>query len=386
MDIKYFRNLEELKVISDDWDALLAQSPNNTLSLTWDWIRNWINVYTDSDQLLCIAIYDKQKLVGLAPLWVKQVSYLGIIKLRILGFIGSEEICPDHLDFIIAEKYLNKIPKIFWEYIFGPLHKYWDIWEYHYVPSDSQILHQFCQMAGTDARCLKYEIEGYSICPYISLTESWDNYVSSLSGNQRRALKVSTDLIEQAGTVEWDVCTDISDLDRLMATHIRLHRLSWQDRGQSGSFNTEMFNTFHREFAENRVSRNELLLCSLNLDGNPIGSFYGFEYNKIMYYYLLGVDRAAVPKASIGRVVIGYCVKLSIERGCHELDLLRGFESYKYDWTKRERREWLVTFYNRSVPALLLLLRQYCRRFLKHAVKYMQGLRKKDAGGSTPEQ
>ena len=377
MDIKYIRSVEELSALSGEWDNLLAQSPNNTISLTWDWVRNWIDVYIDSDQLLCIAIYDKQKLVGLAPLWVKQTSYFGIIKLKVLSFIGSEEICPDHLDFIIAEKYINKIPKLFWEAVFGPLRKHWDIWEYHYVPSDSQILHQFCQIAGIEYNCMKYEIEGYSICPYIALPDNWNNYVSSLSGNQRRALKISTDLIENAGTVSWDICKDVSNLDNLLASHIRLHHKSWQDRGQSGSFNTKKFNVFHRKFAENRLSRNELLLCSLNLDGNPIGSFYGFEHNKIMYYYLLGVDREAVPKASIGRVVIGNCVRLSIERGCKELDLLRGFESYKYDWTKYERREWLVTFYNRSLFTLLLLMGLYLRRFMKHVIKYISGTGKK---------
>ena len=373
IDIKCFRSVEELKTISDDWDTLLAQSSNNTVSLSWDWITNWIKIYLGPDKLLCVAAYDDNKLVGLAPLWVKEIRQIGLFKLRILRFIGSEEICSDHLDFIISKKHLRNISSLIWNHLYGELRKFWDIWEYNNVSSDSIILHIFCQQAVTDYRCLRTEITGYTICPYINLPDSWDDYLASLSSNQRRALKVSTELIEKVGALELSVCTNRSTLHEYMRTHIQLHHKSWEDRGQSGSFKSDQFNAFHYSFAENRLLQNKLLLYSLNLDGIPIGSFYGFEHDQIMYYYLLGVDRSAVPKASIGRVVLGHCIRLAIDRKCREFDLLRGFEEYKYDWTKSERREWLVTFYNCSWPALLLLFRRYCSQYIKHAAQFVFG-------------
>ncbi len=373
LHVKCLTSIEEMEAISGQWDLLLARSRNNSYSLSWVWLSHWMSVFLKDDQPLCLAVYDDDELVGLAPLWVKRMRQLGLVSLKVLRFLGSEEISSDHLDLIISRKNSEAICAAIWEHLYGPLRKEWDIWEYFYVSTDSVVLHSLRKLSDVDNRCLQMVISDYAVCPYIALPETWETYKKSLSRNSRRLLKTSTKLVSQAGTLEFRICDSADTISTFFGTHIELHRKSWNDRGLQGSFATERFRQFHRELAEDLLARGALLLCVLDLDGTPVSSFYGLEHNKVMHAYTLGAERAVVPKASVGRVNIGLCVEAAIERGCREFDMLRGWEDYKYSWTDRERRELLITFYNRSLSTLIYILNRFINRFSKQIGKAVLG-------------
>lgn len=371
--VECLTSISEVEAIAGKWDDLLGRSHNNSLMMNWAWISQWLKVYLKSNTLLCLVVYDDQKLVGIAPHWIHKQRILGLGRVKVLRFIGSEEVCGDHLDLIISRKNTEAICKVIWEQLNGPLRSRWDIWEYQYVPAYSPILHALCTLSDNDPTGLGMIFAGYTICPYVSLPSSWDAYVSSLSANQRRALNISTDLLNKTGDLDLQFCDSREEIPAFMQTHIELHRASWQERGKSGSFATEAFRQFHLDLARNLFDRGQLFLCNLLLKGAPIGSFYGFSHDKVLYYYLLGAKREIVPGASVGRVLLGRCIKAAIERGFVEFDMLRGYEDYKYHWTDRERRELLITFYNRSFGALAYILTRFAIRFGKQAGKTFLG-------------
>ncbi len=373
LQLKTLTTVDELAAIADSWDQLLSQSLNNSYSLSWTWLSHWLNVYLGNDRLLCVLVYDDARLVGIAPFWVKKLRQLGIGRLRILRFIGSEEVCADHLDLIISRKNSKAICAAIWEELHGPLRKEWDFWEYNFVPAMSPVLQSLTELADKDNRCLSMNITGFTICPYAMLPDSWETYITSISRSSRGNLKTSTELLTKAGNLQLRICDSHESLPGYLETHMDLHRKSWNDRGQDGSYTTETFKRFHRELSQDLLSRGQLMLCSLELDGVAIGSFYGFIHEKVIYYYLLGVNRAAVPKAGIGRVLLGKCIEAAIGRKCTEFDMLRGFEEYKYYWTDTERRELLITFHNRSINALIFILRQFVNRFSKQVGKVLLG-------------
>ncbi len=373
LHVKCLTGVEELEALSSQWDQLLGQSLNDSYSLTWVWLSHWMSVYLKESRPLCLAIFDDDKLVGLAPFWIKRVRQLGLGNLKILRFIGSEEICADHLDLIVSRKNSKTICAAIWEHLYGPLCKEWDIWEYNYVPSDSRVLQILRELSDKDNRCIEMGITGYTICPYVALPDTWEAYLASLSSNSRGSLKTSACLMTQAGPLELNVCSTVDSIPVFMKTLIALHRKSWKERGQNGSFATEKFRQFHHELAGNLLADGNLFLCNLELDETPVGSFYGFEHNKVMHGYLLGTEHSAVPKASIGRVLLGRCLEAAIKRGCTKFDFLRGYEDYKYNWTDREQRELLVTFYNRSSGALIHIFTQFVNRFSKQIGKTVLG-------------
>ena len=127
-----------------------------------------------------------------------------------------------------------------------------------------------------------------------------------------------------------------------------------------------------------------LFLCSLWLNDQHLGSFYGFAYNKTVYFYVIGVDRHRFLGVNIGRVLLGMCVQESIRRGHREFDLLRGNEEYKYQWTDRDRRNLSLSFHNCTSRALALILCRFVHQFTRQVAKALLWRRQPAAAGTQP--
>lgn len=344
-------------------------SEADALFFSWDWISSWIENYLDDNTLLCLVARERDKTIGIAPLWIDHNSELGLFKLRVVRFLGSTEVCPDHLDFLTRRKQASQVAAAFLDHLLGPLNQEWDSFEYHQVPTGSAALNGLWNLAENDDRCVKQRIDGYSICPYIPLPARWDDYLKALSENQRRSLKITTRLLSEQGELELRFCSSESDLKRELELLMELNQKSWNRRGEAGSFATDRVRKFHSLVAQRFLAQKKLIFCSLWLYGSHLGSFYGFEVEQKVYFYIIAVEQNPHPRVSVGRYLLARCVEEAIERGCTEFDMLRGDEVYKYQWTDQFRRNLLVTFYNRSFRSFAYLLSGFVIDYTKRLVK-----------------
>ena len=58
--------------LRNDWTRLLENSPNDSLTVTWEWLSSWWQAYGAARHLRIIAIWDDNKLVGAAPLLARR--------------------------------------------------------------------------------------------------------------------------------------------------------------------------------------------------------------------------------------------------------------------------------------------------------------------------
>jgi hypothetical protein len=75
-----------------EWQKLLENSDADPFFMSWQWMSQWwINWGSrSSDKLYIIAIYLKDELVGIAPLYIYEATYLkGCIPIKRLQFLGS---------------------------------------------------------------------------------------------------------------------------------------------------------------------------------------------------------------------------------------------------------------------------------------------------------
>jgi CelD/BcsL family acetyltransferase involved in cellulose biosynthesis len=291
----------------------------------------------------------------------------------VLRFIGSGEVCSDHLDLIVRKKNWRATVRVIWEQLMGPLARKWHVLDYHDSSVDSPFLNEIRELADADDRCVNSRISEMTVCPYIQLPESWDAFESSLSANQRRALKVSLSRLGELGELRLDRCDSFEKLDGQMNSLIDLNRKSWRYRGQPGSFSTPSFEHFHRELAKLLLAENQLALCTLRINEEVVGSFYGLLYDRRMHFYVLGVKHDVAPGASVGRVLLAECIKEAIRMRCEEFDLLRGAERYKSDWTDRARRNLTLTIYNRRFMTFLWMAKRSLMSTIRTGVKVTLG-------------
>src|SRR5262245_56250139 len=98
--IEGFRELEAV------WDRLLQQSASNSITLTFDWLSTWWEIFGEGRELYILVVRDGEMVIGIAPMGKRLVQHYGLLPFRRLEFLASgeeeaDEICSDYLDFIL---------------------------------------------------------------------------------------------------------------------------------------------------------------------------------------------------------------------------------------------------------------------------------------------
>lgn len=371
--VKVIRERSELEAFAPHWNELLERSAQNNVFLTWEWVSDWLDVYLEDGGILTLIVFDKDEPVAIAPLHVQIERPARGVSVRVLRFVGSGEVCADHVDMILGGESAESAAKAIWDELFGPLRGEWDVFEYYDAPSDSPAREAFRELARRDRRCIKMELLDDSVCPYLTLPASWSEFLSQCSGTRRYTINYSMNKLAEQGHLEKHLCENPEELEGQMETFISLHQESWVERGKPGSFSSERFKRFHLRVARDFLEKGILFLCSFSLDGAPIASFYGFQYGGKIYYYLLGARVNPVKRVKTGTAVLGQCIEEAIARGCREFDFLRGAEEYKYRWTSTERRNPRIRFYNRTGNAFIFLVLGASYRWAKRVLKTVLG-------------
>jgi len=89
--VSEFWTEEKFKHSQDEWTELLKKTNADPLFLSWSWLHAWWSVCSKpSDELFIIAIYERNELIAIAPLYKENDSYFnGILRTRRLQFIGK---------------------------------------------------------------------------------------------------------------------------------------------------------------------------------------------------------------------------------------------------------------------------------------------------------
>lgn len=373
-EIRIIRTVSEFRALEGSWNELQKRSARKNVFLTWEWVANWVDVYARAEGLLCVALYDGGDLRAVAPLCVQEERRLGA-NARVLRFLGSGEACADHLDFLVDAQSAPDSAKRLWREIFGRLRRDWDVFECYDVRADSLVLASFRSLERRERRCLNAGAEGESVCPYLALPDTWEEYLAQCSGTRRYAITYSMRKLAEQGALEMRFCERPDDLEASMDAFISLHQNTWRQRGWPGAFAAPEFEAFHRRVARDFLAKRVLFLATFLLDGRHIGSFYGFEYERTLYYYLLAVETNPEKRVKTGTAVIGACLQEAIRRGCREFDFLRGEEEYKYRWTAADRRNPRMRIYGGSAAGVARLISDRSWALGKSAAKRVLGKR-----------
>ena len=174
------------------------------------------------------------------------------------------------------------------------------------------------------------------VLPVIDLTDlDWDQFLGARSRNFRSQVRRRLRAAEAEGG-HFRRTTDPITLDADWEHFLRLQDARWEPRGGS-TLSTERSRDFHRDFARALLERGWLRLWFLEIDGEPVATWYGWSLGDRYAYYLGGFD-PAWEKLAPGFVLLSHTIRSALEEGVHEYDLLRGGEAYKSRFATGSRR------------------------------------------------
>jgi CelD/BcsL family acetyltransferase involved in cellulose biosynthesis len=202
-------------------------------------------------------------------------------------------------------------------------------------------------------RPLRRRERSSTVLPYAELPGTYDEYLAGRSSSFRRQLRRFDRRLAREAQLELRQTEDPGDLEADLETFFRLHFARWEGRGGS-SLQPPGVRAFHLDFAAEALGRGWLRLLTLEADGEPIASFYGWRLGERYAFYQAGFDQAW-SKFSVGLVLHGRVIERAIAEGAGEYDMLLGAEPYKLRFCDSLRHAVTVIFTRRYHPAGLVV-------------------------------
>jgi CelD/BcsL family acetyltransferase involved in cellulose biosynthesis len=128
-----------------------------------------------------------------------------------------------------------------------------------------------------------------------------------------------------------------------------------------GAFYGKQMEAFHEDVVEKCRQNNTLRLYSLTIQNKIVAVIYAIKHHGVLNYYATGYDQQ-FGKYGVGRQLFSFMVAQAIAEGVSELDLLRGDETYKFQWVADKRTDSNVWVGCGWKGKLILSLRQLFTR------------------------
>jgi CelD/BcsL family acetyltransferase involved in cellulose biosynthesis len=330
LNIKTVTQPADFSALENEWKALSQNSNSDNVFLTWEWISTWWECFSTGRQpciLTARKIHDGQ-LLGLAPLNVRRRTYKKIISYRELSFMENQAAAPDHLDIISGAGFEEDIAEAFANYILENRSK-WDAIKLDNAASESLFVRHILEKKPSGAMI------SYQPCPYIQLTETWENYLSALSKNARHnILRYGNRLRkEYPDQVNYWRVEKKDDLLKMTDIFFSLHLDRKSEQQQDSTLSDQQLLIFIQKIVHKFHENGWLHFYILTVQQEPVAAILCFFYKGIFSCYQQGHNPSWAVFGPGGQM-IAYAVQQAILNGARECDFLRGDELYKYRWTK----------------------------------------------------
>ncbi len=322
LQIRLIQETDAFSKLKEEWTALLAYNPFQTVFLTWEWLYAWWLHRRKRAELWLITAWEKGNLVGIAPLMLERRKKMGIYH-RVLCSLGTPD--TDVSGFIVRDG-KSEIYTALAEEIRHHVAA-WDVLEVNEFDSrGNEVL--TLQSVFKDYACARKDNLHY----YLPRQVSWETYQKSLSqnvrGDARRRLRrlqerfKVTFIHHQGVEIGWEDMETIFALNE----HGRYPHL----------YRSESERAFQRCLLELTCGQGWPEIFMLYLDNQPAAYRYGFNFANRFEDWRNGIDMHLSEHAP-GKVLLWLTLENCIQRGLSEIDFLRGEEEYKTRWRTQAR-------------------------------------------------
>jgi CelD/BcsL family acetyltransferase involved in cellulose biosynthesis len=334
MFVRLITSFDELGPLEQDWNALALDVPFRS----WDWLVTWWKQYglIDADKhraadrrLNVLAVYDgaeenSRRLIGIAPWYLEHSLVSG----NVLRWLGSGEVCTDHLSLVCRPEHAQVMAAAIVESLTGPFGD-WDRLDLEAIDVDDPAI-SYLTGSFREHRCAIAR-QAVGACWAVELPESWEEYLAANSKSHRKQLRQLERRVLESNRVVWHRVESAEQLEAVWPILVDLHQRRRRSLGEPGCFASKPFHDFHREVAGRLLTRRQLRMSWLELDGAPAAAEYHFAGHGATYAYQGGVDPERLDEEP-GRLSTILCLRAAVDEGHRRFDFLRGDEPYKAHW------------------------------------------------------
>ena len=319
--------LDDLVALRDDWEQLLAMTPQATFFQSLDWLTPFWRHAAGRHQPRVLVVARDGHRIGILPLsHYTEKSRLGPV--RVLGYpldnwgtsFGPVGAQPDEI-LVAALSWLRGQPRD-WEMLDlgwaeGPL-----------ALTTATALQEAGLAAALGAR---RELS------WVDLTDGWDAYWSSRTSKLRNNVRRSEKQLAAIGRLHSIHCRPTADNPRwdLYQQCEQVAASSWQATVATGNtLSAPTLQPLLREVHRAAVSRTAVAMNLLMLDDWPIAFSYDYVFQQRVYGLRTGFD-PALARTGPGTVLLARSLRDYCARGDRTMDLGETPSAYKAKWRTR---------------------------------------------------
>lgn len=366
VSIVVIKTAAEFDNLYAEWEELCEEADVHIFQ-TFEWQRFWWKYYGEGKQLNLILFYSimqkndwhskslKAKLVGIAPFFIDEKLIGGIKVLSRLRLIGcgveknqSEQCIPeygvsDYLDIVVRRGYEREVSEALTVYLKEKYLQY-DVIQLDEVRPDSAIFKYLLPLLKNSSHKITANKE---ICPRITLPGTIENYFNRLSSKVRNQLKkIRRDTLNQS-LLKIKIAESGQELEKSFNEFVRLHQKRWNRVGLSGLFSDDKYEQFLKDVTNAFLAKGFLYFTSVYSKDDCIAAECAFKYKKYYYDYLKAFDdQSPLAKFRPGKALLLLLIEDAIGNKSEVVDLLRGSESYKFEFTSEWQWIYKVTIRN----------------------------------------
>ncbi len=310
------------------WNDLAACGPSSVFQ-TYQWARSWWTAYGDRYEPLFVVAAEAGHTSGLAALVVDS-STMG----RVVRFLGDGR--ADYCDLLAADNpgCVAAIVRAVRDY------GHWDVLDLGNVPAASPTAELI--VAAAKDLGLQLLAEEQFVCPTLIIRghEAEARQIASKPSLRRRR-----QYFQRRGSLVCRDLTSAADVEPCLAPFFAQHIARWHGTTTPSLFHEAATQLFYRDLTARLDGTGWLLFSLVELDGHPIATHYGFDFNDVQIWYKPAFD-PEFAAGSPGVVLVQHLIQRAVATNRREFDFTIGDELFKWRFTNHVRNTVRLRLFN----------------------------------------
>jgi CelD/BcsL family acetyltransferase involved in cellulose biosynthesis len=204
----------------------------------------------------------------------------------------------------------------------------------------SNALHAYAKQAGAHVE----EVSGLTP-PYLTITNTWEEFLQGKSGNFRSNLKRKPKRLAQLGSVELTFLAEPAQMPAFLDAMREIEESSWKSDAGSAITSRAWEWAFYRELVQRLAPRAGLLCTLLTVDGRAAAYDLSVLSPGVASCLKTSFD-SRWSEGSPGLVLRAALMERVFRDGFREYDFLGANERYKLEWSETVRAHTQLRIYN----------------------------------------
>lgn len=329
--VRVYDDPSAFQLLEEEWKALFRQQGGWNVFLSWQWFSQWWSCFGADKEPCILAMWDHDRLVGLAPMMVETDE----VGRRRLALIGSDR-TTDYADLLVDPRFLDPMCRLLAEFVVEGFGR-WGYARFESLDASSPLLGPFLEAARRKGASTG--VRPTSTCPRIALATDWDGYLAGLDKTHRHELRRKIRRSQAVGRQEVLFLAGRDEIAASMDSFLRLHRAS---SAAKAAFQDDSVRCFFRGIAGVFAEEGWARLSLMRIDGRDVAASLSFTPGDRVLLYNSGSD-PEYRAHSVGIALHAAEIRHAIEQGNAWYDFLRGNEPYKYDLGGRDNPVFRLT-------------------------------------------